>query len=211
VMWMPSTGQGTNAPYFYVNGEVLLPNRFPWTNGVTLTSAIGRAGGFTFWADRTRIELRLGTNMQFCSFAEAASKATKDPQLRPGTSVHVARSRVQQKINAWARKIAPTTYFPVPGWSVSSISVEGEVRHPGRWHFTNDMRLYVAVDMAGGLTPAADGNRVIVHHLNEGLDITSCFLTTNSTLLKGVSSSTAGDRFLLRGDRIIVPRKQPDN
>ena len=112
----PSMDQGTNAPYFYVDGEVLMPMRLPWTNGVTLTSAIRRVGGFTMWADRTRIQLRLGTNTQVCSFAEAASKAAKDdPQLKPGTIVKVPRSPFRQKINDAARKIAPTTDFPARG------------------------------------------------------------------------------------------------
>jgi protein involved in polysaccharide export with SLBB domain len=199
---VPSMEQGSNAPYFYVDGEVLCPQRLQWTNGVTLTSAIRRAGGFTGWADQTRIELRLGISTKVCSFAEAASKAAKDPQLQPGTKVHVPRSPVRQRINAAARQIAPTTDFPAPGWSDSSIRVEGEVLHAGRWHWTNGMRLSVAIEMAGGLTPAADANQLRVHHLNEGVDMASYVEATNST---------AADRFLSRGDRIIVPRKQTNN
>jgi len=93
---VPSMDQGTDTKYFYVNGEVLMPGRLPWTNGVTLTSAIRGVGGFTEWADRSAIQLRVGTNTQVCSFAEAASKGAKDPQLQPGTIVKVPRSPVRQ-------------------------------------------------------------------------------------------------------------------
>ena len=199
---VPSMGQGSNALFFYVSGEVQMPSRRPWTNGVTLTGAIGRAGGFTEWADRTTIQLRLGTNTQVCSFAEAASQAAKDPQLQAGTIVDVPRSRVRQKINYVATRIFPTTQFPAPGWSDHSIHVEGEVRHAGHWRYTNGMRLSVAIDLAGGLTPAADANRLRVQHVNAGVDVVSYVEGTKST---------AGDRPLDRGDRIIVPRKESKN
>jgi protein involved in polysaccharide export with SLBB domain len=194
--------QQPSPQFFYVNGEVLCPAPRPWTNGVTLTTAIRLAGGFTQFADRTTIEVRSQTSTQLCNFAVAASKPANDPKLPAGTTVHVPRSLTRTKINQAVREVLPGSNFPLPGWSAHSIRVEGEVYHPGEWHWTNGMRLSAAVKFAGGLTEAADPTRLRVQHLNAGVDIDNYLKATNSP---------ANDRILVRGDRIIVPRREQNN
>ena len=57
----PPTGVDTNAPaaqFFCVGGEgVLNPGRFAYHEGLTITNAIGLAGGFNRWAHTTKVEL----------------------------------------------------------------------------------------------------------------------------------------------------------
>src|SRR5260370_40115383 len=50
----------TTNRFVYVGGEVKQAGRFTWGDGLTLTNAIAMAGGFTDFADSSRINLRRG-------------------------------------------------------------------------------------------------------------------------------------------------------
>lgn len=41
-----------DTPSIYVDGQVIVPGRFAWTNGMTLQDAVNAAGGFTDFAPR---------------------------------------------------------------------------------------------------------------------------------------------------------------
>jgi protein involved in polysaccharide export with SLBB domain len=45
----------TNFRPFYVIGDVNSPGRLPYAEGLTVQNAIARAGGYTVWADQTRV------------------------------------------------------------------------------------------------------------------------------------------------------------
>jgi protein involved in polysaccharide export with SLBB domain len=46
--------------FFYVNGEVRNPNRYMWSEDVTLMKAISTASGFTDFANRQKVQLVRG-------------------------------------------------------------------------------------------------------------------------------------------------------
>src|SRR4030095_16319239 len=46
----------------YVDGEVLVPSRFSWSNGWTLADAISAAGGFTEHAKVSSVTIRHDTS-----------------------------------------------------------------------------------------------------------------------------------------------------
>lgn len=87
-----------NEPFVYVAGEVKLPGRIAWTNGLTLASAVNLAGGFTDFASKSHVTLRRtnGTNAQFSVF-HLVTSSTNNPTLLSGDLVQVpARHLVWQ-------------------------------------------------------------------------------------------------------------------
>lgn len=74
----------------YINGQVHHPGRLIWTPGLTLTNAIALAGGFTDFADRSRLEIRhIGGAVEQYSYQQALSAGTNTPQLKCGDAVNV--------------------------------------------------------------------------------------------------------------------------
>jgi protein involved in polysaccharide export with SLBB domain len=65
---------------FFVGGEVRVPNRQLFQDGITVLRAIDTAGGFTDYANRNNIELRRG-NGQIIKVSW--KKAMKNPKLDP--------------------------------------------------------------------------------------------------------------------------------
>lgn len=61
---------------FYVLGEVKLPNRYLYTQGMTVLRAIATAGGFTDFANRTEVQVTTRDGEQFIVNCK---KAQKDP------------------------------------------------------------------------------------------------------------------------------------
>jgi protein involved in polysaccharide export with SLBB domain len=185
--------------YIFVSGEVLVPGRFAWTNGMTLTNAIERAGGFSVTADREKIELRSGVSTQICSFLKALSTPSRNPALGGGDRVFVPRSRMRDIATDISGRLGLNVELPPPGSRERFVYVEGEVHHQGRQLWTNEMRLSVAIALAGGLTEAADPAGLQIRHQNAGVDI--------ANYDEAINSATK-DNDLAPGDRIIVARKQ---
>jgi protein involved in polysaccharide export with SLBB domain len=185
-----------------VGGEVLAPGRFPWTNGVTLLDGLRRAGGYSLMADPTRIEIRSsGISTQFCSFAVASSNPAKNPRLKPGDLVMVPRGKLREAGTKASAALGFKGQLPPPNWTERSISVEGEVRQPGRLIWTNEMRFSTAIELAGGLTELADPARVQIRHYNGAAD--------PANYIEAIKSPQK-DNVLIRGDRVLVPRKEQD-
>jgi protein involved in polysaccharide export with SLBB domain len=82
--------QGRAPQGVVIGGEVRVPGRYPWTAGMTLTQAIGSAGGFTaldFGGDRVRM-IRDGKATVFR--LKAIRKDPKlDPRVRAGDVIEV--------------------------------------------------------------------------------------------------------------------------
>jgi len=87
--------KAVSSQFVFIDGEVLLPHRFPWTNGISLSDIITLAGGFTDFADRERIELVSGSRTQVCSYAAALKTQTNNIMLSRGDKVYVPRNALQ--------------------------------------------------------------------------------------------------------------------
>jgi polysaccharide export outer membrane protein len=76
--------------FIYVGGEVKQAGRFNWVDGLTLTNAIATAGGFTDFADISRIDLRrgAGSNERY-SYPRIIRGLTNNPTLQPNDQVLV--------------------------------------------------------------------------------------------------------------------------
>jgi protein involved in polysaccharide export with SLBB domain len=77
--------------FFYVGGEVRNPNRFLWTDDLTLTKAISAAGGFTEYASRGRVQVARGKTVIVVDAEEARRRPEKDIPILPGDSIQVPR------------------------------------------------------------------------------------------------------------------------
>lgn len=78
--------------FFYVDGEVKLPNRYLYAGEQTVLKAITTAGGFTDYASKTRVVL---TRVSGEKITVDAKKAQKDPKydlpVYPGDRIEVKR------------------------------------------------------------------------------------------------------------------------
>jgi protein involved in polysaccharide export with SLBB domain len=82
----PPEASVSHEPFIYVSGQVLVPNKFPWTNGMTLQDSVKVAGGFTDFASRrlqvtrdgVKTVYRLGPHRTF----------TDTPPLQPGDMIY---------------------------------------------------------------------------------------------------------------------------
>lgn len=70
----------TEERFYFVGGEVRVPNRFPYVGQITVLRAIDSAGGFTDFANRRRIEL---TRQDGRKIIVNYYKVRKDPKLDP--------------------------------------------------------------------------------------------------------------------------------
>jgi len=78
--------------FIYVGGEVKQAGRFTWVDGLTLTNAIETAGGFTDFADRSRIGLRRGAgSIERYSYPRIIRGLTNNPTLQPNDQVLVQK------------------------------------------------------------------------------------------------------------------------
>src|ERR1041384_3755513 len=78
--------------FFYVGGEVRGPNRYNWTEDVTLLKAINTAGGFTDYANRRRVEVTRGKERKTFNCDDLRQHPEKDVSIRPGDSIYGGRS-----------------------------------------------------------------------------------------------------------------------
>ena len=82
----------TEDRYYYVGGEVKLPNKYPYTPGVTVLKAIASAGGFTDFAARTKVELTRSTGKVIViDCKKAQKKPSLDLAVYPDDRVFVPR------------------------------------------------------------------------------------------------------------------------
>jgi hypothetical protein len=78
--------------FIYVGGEVKQAGRFTWVDGLTLTNAIAMAGGFTDFADSSRIDLRRGAgSIERYSYPRIIRGLTNNPTLQPNDQLLVQK------------------------------------------------------------------------------------------------------------------------
>lgn len=130
----------------YVRGEVARPGRYPLTSGMHISDLIRVAGGLKTSADVKTADLthyswqnekEVSGEQTHIVLADAMSdKQDGNPVLNNGDVLTVAQ---------------------MPGWADlgASISVRGEVEHPGTYGIRPGERLSSVLQRAGGFSPAA--------------------------------------------------------
>jgi protein involved in polysaccharide export with SLBB domain len=81
-----------NDRFFYVDGDVRIPNRFPIAGDMTVTKAIASAGGFTDFGNKKKVKIiRLNGTTEVIDCIKALEDPKRDRQVNPGDRVHVPR------------------------------------------------------------------------------------------------------------------------
>ncbi len=89
---LSASNDSKHPQFVYISGQVNVPNRYVYTNGLTLSAAIKMAKGVTPEASLTKVALeRNGEKpMSFDRKAIEQGKA-KDVELRPGDKVFIPK------------------------------------------------------------------------------------------------------------------------
>jgi polysaccharide biosynthesis/export protein len=131
-------------PTVVIAGEVINPGRYPLTAGLRTSDLIRFAGGFTRsayteTADLTRFnptagENKLGEHLEINLAAALANDAERNALLRDGDVLTIRQ---------------------LSGWNDigASISLQGEVEHPGSYGIKPGERLSSVLKRAGGFAP----------------------------------------------------------
>ncbi|NBV20498.1 MAG: polysaccharide export protein [Proteobacteria bacterium] len=78
--------------FVYVGGFVKLPNRYPYTPGLTVLKAIAAAGDFSEFGDKTKVTItRTGDLKETMDCKAAIDNPSLDRALFPGDRIYVPR------------------------------------------------------------------------------------------------------------------------
>jgi protein involved in polysaccharide export with SLBB domain len=80
------------ARFVNVGGAVRNATRVPFTEDMTLLTAINAAGGFNDFADQRKVRVLRGSSVKIYDVREARRDPSKDIKLQPGDRVEVAQS-----------------------------------------------------------------------------------------------------------------------
>lgn len=80
------------ARFVNVGGAVRNPSRVPYTEDMTLLTAINAAGGFNDFADQKRVRLLRGSEATLYDVRQFRRDPSKDVHLQPGDKVEVPQS-----------------------------------------------------------------------------------------------------------------------
>jgi protein involved in polysaccharide export with SLBB domain len=81
-----------NARFVNVGGAVRTPTRVPFTEDMTLLTAINAAGGFNDFADQRKVRVLRGNEVRAYDVRQARRDPSKDIKLQPGDRVEVPQS-----------------------------------------------------------------------------------------------------------------------
>ena len=81
-----------SARYVNVGGSVRNPTRVPFTEDMTLLTAINASGGFNDFADQRHVRLLRGNEVTVYDVRQFRRDPSKDVRLRPGDKIEVPQS-----------------------------------------------------------------------------------------------------------------------
>ncbi len=80
------------ARFVNVGGAVRTPSRVPFTEDMTLLTAINAAGGFNDFADQRKVRVLRGQNVKVYDVRESRRDPSRDIKLQPGDRIEVPQS-----------------------------------------------------------------------------------------------------------------------
>ena len=75
-----------------VGGAVRTPSRIPFTEDMTLLTAINAAGGFNDYADQRKVRVMRGSNVKIYDVRESRRDPSRDIKLQPGDRIEIPQS-----------------------------------------------------------------------------------------------------------------------
>lgn len=81
-----------SARFVNVGGAVRSPSRVPFTEDMTLLTAINAAGGFNDFADQRKVRVLRGSDVQVYDVRQSRRDPSRDIRLQPGDRIEVPQS-----------------------------------------------------------------------------------------------------------------------
>jgi protein involved in polysaccharide export with SLBB domain len=136
-----------DAPRVEIRGEVLRPGSYPLSDGMTAADLVRLAGGFKRDA--------LVTTADLISYQVA--NGTRVESQRADIQIGEAVDRGNQSADRQLKPGDVLTIHQITGWNDigASITIEGEVAHPGSYGFQDGERLSDVLRRAGGFRGTA--------------------------------------------------------
>jgi polysaccharide export outer membrane protein len=139
----------------YVQGQVRSPGKYPLPANASLMDALFLAGSTTMEAGNWVEIYRQGS----APSATPAGVGVKAPDIR------VRLTDVQSGKAQMVRiKDSDTIFVP----KAERIYVTGQVRNPGAYAFDDDMTIFTAISLAGGITEKGSNSRITITRLVNG-------------------------------------------
>ncbi len=198
VVLIKSHFQLKEQPNVTVNGEVLNPGQFAWSDNLTLGDVLFLAGGLTEGADSTFIEIA-----RRLSYKEAAELSE--------TVGHIIIANISRSLKLGENDadlvLQPYDQVSVrraPNYRKTETAViTGEVEHAGTFAITDKhQRISDLVKLAGGVTPQAFLEGATLQRSSDELGDERVAINLKNILTHPGSSK---DLFLNNGDRIDIP------
>lgn len=185
-------------PIFVINGEVLSPGTFSWSDNLTLGDAIFLAGGFTEGADSTYIEIA-----RRLTYKEASNLSDTLGQI---IIVNMSRD-LNIGSNDASFQLKPYDQVSVrqaPNFRKGKTAyITGEVVYAGAYAVNNkQQRISDLLQMAGGVTPQAYINGATLQRYTDELGSELVAIELGKVLQYPGSEA---DLFLNNGDRVFIP------
>jgi polysaccharide export outer membrane protein len=80
------------ARFVNVGGAVRSPSRVPFTEDMTLLTAINAAGGFNDFADQRKVRVMRGRDVKVYDVRESRRDPSRDIKLQPGDRIEIPQS-----------------------------------------------------------------------------------------------------------------------
>jgi|GEM_PF-333892 len=171
-----------DAPKVSIDGEVLRPGTYPFSQGMTAAQLVRLAGGFTRSA--------LLTSADLSSYTVVGATRVQDEQ----TSLRIGDAVLRNDIAADAA-LKPGDTLSVhrlTGWDDIGASIEltGEVAHPGRYGFRQGERLSSVLRRAGGFMEASYSDGAVMTRP----DVQTLEEKSKQELIRQIEASAAAAR-----------------
>jgi len=86
------TVNATYSRFIYIGGQVRSPQRMTFTPDLTVLGAINSAGGFTDYANQSRVRLLRETHVYILDVRKIRGNPSMDVYLQPGDKIDVPQS-----------------------------------------------------------------------------------------------------------------------
>lgn len=185
-------------PTISVNGEVLSPGRFTWSENMTLGDAIFLAGGFTEGADTTFIEI--ARRLTYDQAAELSDELGEIIVANLSRDLGMAKNDAEILIKPYDQ----ISVRQAPNFRKGKTAyIAGEIVYAGGYVINNkQQRISDLIKMAGGLTPQAYINGATLMRFTDELGTEQVAINLNNIIN---SPGSEADLFLNNGDRINIP------
>lgn len=184
--------------YITVNGEVLAPGRFAWSDNLTLGDAIFLAGGFTEGADSTFIEV--SRRLTYEENAELTNQLVHTQILNLSRDLSLNSNDAGFLLKPFDQ----VSVRQAPGYrNDRTVFISGEVAYAGAYAVSDKtQRISDLIKMAGGTTPQAFVAGATLHRFSDELGSEQVAIDLALILS---NPGNEKDFFLNNGDRITIP------